>query len=135
MIGYVYRRADFLGGYKRLFNVHIAEPAVYTNKGVIGLYSAMRLTLSERYGSVIISVLPLFKTYPLCPKNRIFIVRFFLRQHKCFVLLYTAPRPSIKGLPCPRSHRVFRKSLRELNLSPFSRIRGWRAPQHCGRYK
>ena len=37
MIGYVYRRADFLGGYERLFNVHIAEPTVYTNKGVIGL--------------------------------------------------------------------------------------------------
>ena len=37
MIGYVYRRADFLGGYERLFNVHIPKPAVYTNKGVIGL--------------------------------------------------------------------------------------------------
>lgn len=37
MIGYVYRRADLLGGYERLFNVHIAEPAVYTDKGVIGL--------------------------------------------------------------------------------------------------
>ena len=37
MIGYVYRRADFFCGYERLFNVHIAEPAVYTNKGVIGL--------------------------------------------------------------------------------------------------
>ena len=54
-------------------------------------------------GYVIVSVLPLFKTYPLCPKNRIFIVHFFPRQHKCSAPLYTVPRPSIKGLPYLRS--------------------------------
>ena len=37
MIGYVYRSTDFFGGYECLFNIHIAKPAVYTNKGVIRL--------------------------------------------------------------------------------------------------